>query len=88
MYEFRCRACGERFESLVAVGTDAAPCPACGAEGAERVLSPQAAPMRLVRTPRENRRQEARNAQLRRRTKEAFKARRRRAREAARRSEG
>ena len=39
IYEFECGACGERFEELVAMGTDAARCPSCGAEQAERRLS-------------------------------------------------
>lgn len=39
IYEFECNRCGGLFEELVAVGTTAATCPACGAEGAERRLS-------------------------------------------------
>jgi putative FmdB family regulatory protein len=39
IYEFECGECGERFESLVDAGTEAATCPRCGAEGAERRLS-------------------------------------------------
>ena len=39
IYEFECAECGERFEELSAAGTEAATCPACGAEGAERRLS-------------------------------------------------
>lgn len=39
MYEFECRACGERFERLVDVGTETATCTRCGTEGAERKLS-------------------------------------------------
>lgn len=39
IYEFECGECGERFEQLVAAGTVAAACPACGAEDAERRLS-------------------------------------------------
>ncbi|HET6832118.1 MAG TPA: zinc ribbon domain-containing protein, partial [Solirubrobacterales bacterium] len=38
IYEFECARCGERFEELVPSGTEAQPCPACGA-GAERQLS-------------------------------------------------
>lgn len=82
IYEFRCPACGERFESLVAVGTATAECRACGAMGAERVLSAQAAPMSLVKPSASKRRQEARNASLRSRAKAEFKSRRKRAREA------
>jgi putative FmdB family regulatory protein len=62
IYEFRCASCGERFDALVAVGTTTEDCRACGAPGAERVLSAQAAPFGLVKTPGEARRQEARNA--------------------------
>ena len=39
IYEFECGECGERFESLVAAGTETAECPACGTAGAERRLS-------------------------------------------------
>ena len=81
MYEFRCGACEERFEKLVAAGTGSARCPACGAERTTRVLSAPAAPMGIVKTPAQTRRQERRNAQLRERTKTDFKARRKRARE-------
>ena len=82
MYEFRCGSCGERFEALVDVGTQTAPCRLCGAVGAERVLSAQAAPFGLVKPPGEARRQEGRNAELRKRTKADFKARRSAARKA------
>lgn len=81
IYEFRCGVCGERFESLAAVGTTTARCRNCGAGDAKRVLSPQAAPMTLVKTPAARRKQEAANAKLRERTKAEFKARRKRARE-------
>jgi putative FmdB family regulatory protein len=43
LYEFRCLTCDARFEEIVAVGGTAG-CPACGAEGAERVFSPIAPP--------------------------------------------
>ena len=82
LYEYRCGACGARFEDLVAAGSPAPPCPECGAARSERLLSAQAPPPHLARTPKERRKQEARNAELRARTKEAFKERRRRAREA------
>jgi putative FmdB family regulatory protein len=82
IYEFRCGSCGERFEALVDVGTATEACRLCGAEGAERVLSAQAAPFGLVHTPGSARKQEARNAELRSKTKADFKARRQRAREA------
>ena len=39
IYEFECEECGERFESLVDAGTEAAECPNCGAAGAQRRLS-------------------------------------------------
>jgi putative FmdB family regulatory protein len=39
IYEFECGECGERFEELVAAGTESAACPACGATGAPRRLS-------------------------------------------------
>jgi putative FmdB family regulatory protein len=79
IYEFRCERCGDRFEELVAAGTETAACLSCGAAGARRVFSPQGPPFKIVKTPGEARRQERRNAQLRERTKQAFRARRRRA---------
>jgi len=82
IYEFRCGSCGERFEALVDVGTEAQECRHCGADGAERVLSAQAAPFGLVKTPGAARQQEARNAELRTKTKADFKQRRQAAREA------
>ena len=81
IYEFLCGACGERFDALVDLGMEAVECRICGASGAERVLSPQAAPFGLVKSPGAARGQEARNAKLRERTKADFKARRKRARE-------
>lgn len=39
IYEFECGSCGERFEELSSVGTEAATCPVCGIAGAERRLS-------------------------------------------------
>ncbi len=73
IYEFSCGSCGARFEDLVPAGTSSASCPDCGAAGARRVLSPQAEVFKLVKTRREYRKQEARNAQLRARAKERFK---------------
>ena len=58
IYEFRCDRCGERFEALVAAGTETAECRQCGAEGATRVLSAAAAPFALAKTGGEARRQE------------------------------
>jgi putative FmdB family regulatory protein len=82
IYEYRCEACGERFEELVSA--DAAPpaCPRCGAEETGRLLSAQAAPFDIVRTPAAMRKQERKNARLHERAKADFKARRRRAGEA------
>jgi putative FmdB family regulatory protein len=82
IYEFRCQTCGERFEALVDMATDAVACRLCGAANAERVLSAQAVPLAHVKSPSATRRQERRNAQLRQRTKSDFKAARRRARDA------
>jgi putative FmdB family regulatory protein len=76
IYEFRCGSCGERFEALVDVGTTTEECRLCGAPGAERVLSAQAAPFGLVHTPGSAKRQEAQNAQLRTKAKADFKAQR------------
>lgn len=83
IYEFRCEACGSRFEALVAAGAVPA-CRECGAPGTRRLYSPPAAPFRLARTGGEMRRQERRNEQLGARTKARFK----RARERARGSDG
>ena len=82
IYEFRCDECGERFEALVAAGTESAGCRNCGAEGAGRVLSAQAAPFGLVKSMGAARRQEGSNAELRTRTKADFVAGRQRARDA------
>jgi putative FmdB family regulatory protein len=79
IYEFSCGACGVRFERLVDVGTAAAECPKCGADAA-RVMSAPGAPMRLVKSPGDRRKQERRNAALRASTKDNFKQARRRAR--------
>ena len=45
LYEYQCRACSAVFEELVRASDADQPasCPACGAEGAERLLSPTAA---------------------------------------------
>jgi putative FmdB family regulatory protein len=82
IYEFRCEACGERFETLVEVGTEEVECRVCEGPRAERVLSAQAAPFGLVRSPGSARAQELRNARLRERTKADFNASRKRARDA------
>ena len=81
IYEFRCEACGELFEALVDAGTTDQECRNCGAPGADRVLSAQAAPFGLVKSMGAARRQEAANADLRTRTSAEFKGKRQRARE-------
>jgi putative FmdB family regulatory protein len=80
IYEFECGRCGARFEELVDAGTEAAACRACGEAGARRIYSPPAPEPRLVKSGGAAQQQEARNAQLRARTKERFKAARERAR--------
>lgn len=80
VYEFQCERCGERFDALVDPGTQSTPCRACGHPDTRRVFSAPAAPMRLVKSRGETRKQERRNAQLRERTKARFKEARRRAR--------
>ena len=82
MYEFDCSVCGERFEALVAVGTESAECRLCGAAETHRVLSAPGAPWKLVKTPGGAKRQEARNAKLHSATKARFKEARQRARAA------
>ncbi len=39
IYEFECEECGGRYEELVSADAEAPPCPACGARGAQRLLS-------------------------------------------------
>jgi putative FmdB family regulatory protein len=40
IYEYRCEGCGERFEEFLSLSTKPAPpCPKCGAEKAERLIS-------------------------------------------------
>ena len=73
MYEFQCEGCGERFEALVPLGTEAQDCRVCGTPDARRVLSEPAPPLRLVKTGAQNRRQEAKNRVLREKTKADFK---------------
>jgi putative FmdB family regulatory protein len=43
LYDFRCRACGARFEANVPYG-QSPPCPECGACEGERLVSPFAGP--------------------------------------------
>lgn len=84
LYEFVCDACGERFESLVEVGTESVDCRICAEPGARRVLSAQAAPLHLVKPAGERRKQERANARLRKDTKARFKQSRERARKRSR----
>jgi putative FmdB family regulatory protein len=72
IYEFVCDACGERFEDLVAAGTERVPCSVCGKGEARRVLSPPAPTPHLVKTRGEARKQERRNADLQARSKKSF----------------
>jgi putative FmdB family regulatory protein len=81
IYEFRCGACGERFEALVDVGTEAVECRRCGSPDTRRLLSAQAAPMRLAKPAGARRKQERANEKLRATTKDRFKEARRRARD-------
>jgi putative FmdB family regulatory protein len=82
IYEFRCEQCGAEFEELTEAGAEAK-CPVCGSDRTRRLYSAQAAPFSLVTTRGEARKQEARNAKLRERTKARFKQSRQRARERA-----
>ncbi len=47
LYDFRCHACGAGFEARTAAG-ELAPCPECGAEDTERLLSPFAGPFTVA----------------------------------------
>ena len=64
IYEFECEECGARFEELVAAGADA-PCPACGAPRAHRLISNVSPPGRQPRGAR------VRSEESRRREREA-----------------
>ena len=86
IYEFECDACGARFDKLVRAGTQSVACEQCGTDRTRRVFSPQAQVPRLVKTPREARKQERRNAQLQRNARERFKQARRRQAERAKRA--
>ena len=74
IYEFVCEHCDERFDALVDVGTSSAECRACGSDKARRVYSAPAPSMHLVKPAGEARKQERKNAELHRRTKERYKA--------------
>lgn len=80
IYEFRCEACGARFEGLYPAGTENAECRDCGSTRTARVLSAPGAPLHLVKTPREARKQERANARLQADSRARFKAARERAR--------
>jgi len=73
IYEFKCEACGARFEALVPMGTKSSACPDCTSERTIRLLSLPGAPMKLVKSPGAARQQEARNAKLHAHTKKRFK---------------
>jgi putative FmdB family regulatory protein len=47
LYDFRCRACEERFEARTPAGGRAR-CPECGSEETERLLSPFAGPFTVA----------------------------------------
>jgi putative FmdB family regulatory protein len=81
IYEFRCGACDERFEALVDAGTETVERRLCGSPDTRRVFSAPAAPMSLVKSLGERRKQERANQKLRADTKARFKASRRQARE-------
>jgi putative FmdB family regulatory protein len=81
IYEFRCEECGAQFEELLKAAGMATVCPNCASDRVKRAFSAQAAPLRLVQTPGDTRKQERRNAQLRETTKRRFKQARERARE-------
>jgi putative FmdB family regulatory protein len=40
IYDFACTACDERFDELARFDAPPPPCPACGGEETERLLSP------------------------------------------------
>ena len=63
MYEFRCGACGERFEALVEVGTESSWCRAVTRLAHPGPLA-QAAPFGLVQTFGQARKRERANAEL------------------------
>ena len=43
MYEYKCPDCGHQFEELVSSGTETVPCPKCGSEKPDRLISTFAA---------------------------------------------
>ncbi len=52
IYEFECEECGARFEELVSVEAEVAPCPRCGAARSRRLLSNVSPPGRQPRGAR------------------------------------
>jgi putative FmdB family regulatory protein len=52
IYEFECEECGTCFDELVAAGTAAAACPACGSERSRRLISTVSPPGRTPRGAR------------------------------------
>ena len=81
IYEFRCEDCGTRFEGLFPAGTESATCVSCGSQRTERVFSAPGAPLHLVKSPGEARKQERANAKLQADTRARFKEARRKARQ-------
>lgn len=49
IHEFECGECGNRFEELLPSEAPAPKCPACGAGGSRRLMSPVSPPSRLPR---------------------------------------
>ena len=72
IYEFECGRSGARFEELVGAGMESTCRRACGADRTRRIYSPPAPEPRLVKSGAAARKQEARNAELRARTKQRF----------------
>jgi putative FmdB family regulatory protein len=58
IYDFRCDACGERFEELTRRGATP-PCPRCGATDVERLISGAVTMLRIGPQGRDRRRMEA-----------------------------
>jgi putative FmdB family regulatory protein len=73
LYEFRCEACGARFEQLAPVGTERVACPECSSERTVRRFSAPAPPPHLVKSRSEARKQAGRNAALQSSARKRFK---------------
>ena len=80
LYDFACDACDEPFEAWARPG-EAPPCPACGAERTRRLFTPIAPPAKLGLRGAAARDSDGRRAEREAKKKEAFRERRRRARE-------